>query len=253
MTATATADDGVQRVTELGTASWIGAKASFSRALAFITAVGAVWRLGYLIFAKADEMLRLNAGLYYSTQAGLNAEGQWFEDGLTEQPGAEHGMMTSLYLTPWSLGSSDGVFRQRFALTLLGIATITVVGLTGRRLATALAGPTFTEGRGTAERVGLIAAAIAAVYPNLWIHNAVIMSETIAIFLVSLALVRRDRPSPETDDPLGDPVGCARRPRCAHPQRDLPADTRVCDCLRARCVDDEGDRFGRRSPSSSPA
>ncbi len=100
--------------------------------------------------------------------------GDWFRDGLSDLPGAEHGPLTSLYLTPWSLGSDD-IDWQRVAMTVLGIATVFVLGLVGRRLA----GP----------RVGLAAAAIAAAYPNLWINDSLVMSETLALLLVSLALL----------------------------------------------------------------
>ncbi len=153
----------------------------FRGRLLVITAIGAVWRLGYLIVAKADQPLLLNDSMYFSIQAGLNSEGHWFEDALTGQPGAEHGMLTSLYLTPWSIGGGDSVFPQRLGMTLLGIATVFVIGMTGRRLASGF-------GVATAERIGLIAAAIAAVYPNLWINDSLVMSETLAILLVSLAL-----------------------------------------------------------------
>ena len=34
----------------------------------------------------------------------------------------------------------------------------------------------------------MVAAAIAAMYPNIWIHNSVIMSETVVILLVALVL-----------------------------------------------------------------
>jgi hypothetical protein len=99
-------------------------------------------------------------------------------------------MLTSLYLTPWSIGPSDGVFRQRFALTLLGIGTIPVIGFTGRWLVDPLRrrAPDIL-GRGTPERVGLVAAAIAAVYPNFWLNDSVVMSETIVVLLVSLCLL----------------------------------------------------------------
>ena len=167
---------------------WLGQGASFRRSLIFITIIGGLWRLGFLIFTKTDRPLDLNDSLYYSIQAGLNAEGRWFEDAMTGQPGAEHGMLTSLYLTPWSIGPSDGVFRQRFALSLLGIATVPVIGLTGRRLSDPLR-RTPVGRRGTPERVGLISAAIAAVYPNFWINDSVVMSETIAIFLASVCLL----------------------------------------------------------------
>jgi 4-amino-4-deoxy-L-arabinose transferase-like glycosyltransferase len=153
----------------------------FRGRLLLVTAFGAVWRLGYLIVAKADQPLLLNDSIYFSIQAGLNSEGHWFEDALTGQPGAEHGMLTSLYLTPWSIGGGDSVFPQRMAMTLLGIATVFVIGMTGRRLGIPL-------GAVAAERIGLTAAALAAVYPNLWINDSLVMSEALAILLVSMAL-----------------------------------------------------------------
>jgi 4-amino-4-deoxy-L-arabinose transferase-like glycosyltransferase len=148
---------------------------SFRRWLAAITAVAAAWRLGYLFVAKASDNLLLNDSIYYSIQASRNSEGQWFREGLTNFPGAEHGPLTPLYLTPWSLGAGDDVVWQRFATTLLGIATVAVIGLLGRRLA----GPA----------VGLVAAGIAAVYPNLWISDSLVMSESMACLIVSLALL----------------------------------------------------------------
>jgi 4-amino-4-deoxy-L-arabinose transferase-like glycosyltransferase len=147
----------------------------FRRRLALITGVAAVWRLGYLFVVKANDDLMLNDSIYYSIQAGRNSEGQWFREGLSDLPGAEHGPLTPLYLTPWSLGAGDNVVWQRFATTLLGIVTVAVIGLVGRRLA----GPV----------VGLVAAGIAAVYPNLWINDSLVMSESLACLIVSIALL----------------------------------------------------------------
>jgi 4-amino-4-deoxy-L-arabinose transferase-like glycosyltransferase len=147
----------------------------FRRWLLVITAVGAAWRLGYLLAAKLDAPLLLNDSLYYSIQAGRNSEGDWFREALTPLPGAEHGPLTVLYLTPWSLGPGSNVEWQRFAITLLGIASVFVIGVLGDRLA----GP----------RVGLVAAGIAAVYPNLWINDSLVMSESLAILIVAGALV----------------------------------------------------------------
>ncbi|MET0143690.1 MAG: glycosyltransferase family 39 protein [Ilumatobacteraceae bacterium] len=148
---------------------------TFRICLAAITAIGAVWRLGYLFAVKISDPLLLNDSIYYSIQAGRNSEGDWFREALSPLPGAEHGPLTALYLTPWSLGAGDNVAWQRFATTLLGIATVAVIGLVGRRLA----GP----------RVGLVAAGIAVVYPNLWISDSLVMSESLALLLVSLALL----------------------------------------------------------------
>ena len=169
----------------------------FGISLAIITALAAVWRLGYLLAVKIDDALLLNDSLYYSIQAGRNSEGDWFREALTELPGAEHGPLTSLYLTPWSLGPGDNVAWQRFATTLLGIATVAVIGLVGRRLA----GP----------RAGLVAAGIAAVYPNLWINDSLVMSESLACLLVAVSLlVALDfdrRPGPGRAIALGALVG----------------------------------------------
>ncbi len=148
---------------------------SFRRGLIGITVAAALWRLGYLLFVKLDDAVMLNDSLYYSIQAGRNSEGDWFRDGLTDLPGAEHGPLTSLYLTPWSLLPGDLVRWQRLGTTLLGIALVAVIGLVGKRLA----GPA----------VGLLAAAIAAVYPNLWINDSVIMSESLACLLTGFALL----------------------------------------------------------------
>ena len=139
---------------------------------------GPVWRLGYLVVAKFGAPLLLNDSLYFSIQAGRNSEGDWFREGLTSLPGAEHGPLTSLWLTPWSIGSL-GIDAQRLGMTVLGIATIAVLGIAGRRLA----GPV----------VGLVAAGIAAAYPNLWINDSLVMSESLACLLVAAALARRAR------------------------------------------------------------
>ena len=159
------------------------ANSSFAARLTVVTAVGAAWRLTYLFAVKADDRLLLNDSIYYSIQAGLNSEGHWFEDALSGQPGAEHPPLTSLYLTPWSIGGGDSVVWQRFAITVLGIATVAVIGLVGRDIGRRL-------GRGAyGDRVGLVAAAIAVVYPNLWVNDSLVMSETPAMLLVALCLL----------------------------------------------------------------
>jgi 4-amino-4-deoxy-L-arabinose transferase-like glycosyltransferase len=143
--------------------------------LTVITAVGAAWRLGYLFAEKLHHPILLNDSLYYSIQAGRNSEGDWFREALTALPGAEHGPLTVLYLTPWSIGAGANPPWQRFAITLAGIAAVFVIGLLGERLA--------------GQRAGLVAAGIAAAYPNLWINDSLIMSESLAVLIVAGALV----------------------------------------------------------------
>jgi 4-amino-4-deoxy-L-arabinose transferase-like glycosyltransferase len=148
---------------------------SFRIRLAVITAVAAVWRFAYLLAVKIDDELLLNDSLYYSIQAGRNSEGDWWRENLTDLPGAEHGPLTSLYLTPWSLGPGDLIAWQRVGMTVLGVATVAAIGVAGRRLAGSL--------------VGLVAAAMAAVYPNLWINDSLVMSESLALLIVAVALI----------------------------------------------------------------
>ena len=107
---------------------------TFRIRLAVITAVAAVWRFGYLLAVKIDDDLLLNDSLYYSIQAGRNSEGDWWRESLSDLPGAEHGPLTSLYLTPWSLLPGDLVAWQRVGMTVLGVVTVAAIGVAGRRL-----------------------------------------------------------------------------------------------------------------------
>lgn len=201
---------------------------SFGRWLLVISLGGALLRLGIVVVSTLDNPLQLNDSLYYSMQARRNAAGEWFRELLTDQPGAEHPPLTSLYLTPWSVGSGDAIARQRLAIALLGCVTVPVVGLAARRLwqstqrpaappterdrAAPRPGPDAVpserdraapwpgsvvappgvavrrRGVVSAERVGLVAAAVAAVYPPLWINDLVVMSETPAMLAVAGAL-----------------------------------------------------------------
>ncbi|MFV0306194.1 MAG: ArnT family glycosyltransferase [Desertimonas sp.] len=175
-----------------------GADRSFIRSLIAISVVGGLWRLCYLFVAKWGDDLLLNDSLYFSLQAALNSEGQWFREGLDGHPGAEHGPLTSLYLTPWSLGSWDHS-HQRLGITVVGLAVVPLIGLLGRRFG--------------GDQVGLVAAAIAAVYPNLWLNDSLVMSETIAIVVVTIAILVglrfEERPTRTDAALLGVLVGLA--------------------------------------------
>ena len=58
----------------------------------------------------------------------------------------------------------DSAQGQRYLMCVLGTLTIGAVALLGRRVAGA--------------RVGLIAAGFAALYPNFWINDGMLMVET---------------------------------------------------------------------------
>ena len=117
---------------------------------------------------------------FYHWQANTLAKGAWFVDPAPwaidgiERPSAGHPPMYSSYLALWSLLGLDGVTAHRLASSMLGVASIVVVGLLVRRIA--------------GDGAGLTAAAVMAVYPEIWINDGMLLSETMAIFMTAVAL-----------------------------------------------------------------
>ena len=144
-----------------------------------ITLTGAAWRLLMLI-SKWNVPLAYGDAWYYSIQASNNAHGKWFKEASGPfqnwgvLPGAEHPPLTSIVLSPASL-LSHPQFWQRATITLLGIMLIPLIARLGRGIG----------GRS----VGVIAAAIAAVYPNIWLSDSLVMSETLLLLLVVIVLL----------------------------------------------------------------
>jgi hypothetical protein len=90
-------------------------------------------------------------------------------------PTAEYPPLFPAVLGVASAMGAKSVEAQRVFSAVLGTGTVVLVGVLGRRLA----------GR----RVGVVAAAIAAVYPMLFQSDAALMSETLFVLLVTAALV----------------------------------------------------------------
>jgi 4-amino-4-deoxy-L-arabinose transferase-like glycosyltransferase len=64
---------------------------------------------------------------------------------------------------------------MRYALAVLGAVTVVLMGV--------------LAGRVVSRRAGIIAALLAAVYPNVWITDTLIMSETLMMFGIAIALL----------------------------------------------------------------
>lgn len=138
-----------------------------------------------------------NDAPYYSQTAITLADGHWFVD-LAGRPAAEHGPVTTLLLAPASWMDSPEDW-QRLVTVVTGVATVVVIGLVGRRLG--------------GERVGLVAAVIAALYPGLWLNDGLVMSEspgalTVALWMLA-ALVWQARPTPVWAAVMGVAAGVA--------------------------------------------
>lgn len=168
-------------------------------ALALIVFAGLVLRVVYVL-ANAGRQVT-GDGLEYYHSALLLAEGKGFirpleyvlSVGNLVVPTAQHPPGWTVALAPVSLLGMEGLVAHQLWACVIGAATVGVVGLTGRRLA----GP----------RAGLIAAAIAAFYPNLWMYERVLLSETLALLLAAVCLFVaygfRSRPSGSAAAALG--------------------------------------------------
>ena len=143
-----------------------------------VVAFGALLRIVRLAVSKWNLALQLNDSLYYSIQARQLAHGVWFRELFVDQPGAEHGPLTSTLMALVSWGN-DPVNRQRIVTVACGTATIAIIGIVARRVG---------GDRADRNRVGVIAAAIAAVYPNLWVNDGLVMSESVSCLMISMAL-----------------------------------------------------------------
>ena len=149
-----------------------GVDRDFRRNLAVVVACGAVVRIVRLA-TKWNHPLLLNDSLYYAAQAQQLAHGVWFREVFVDKAGAEHGPLTSTLMALVSWGG-DPFNRQRMVTVACGVATVAIIGLVGRRVG--------------GHRTGLVAAALAAVYPNLWISDGLVMSESVSCLLIALAL-----------------------------------------------------------------
>jgi 4-amino-4-deoxy-L-arabinose transferase-like glycosyltransferase len=145
-------------------------------AIIALALAGLAWRLWYAVdqFAGDDNLFDEGDAFLYSNVAHDTAKGDWFLNRFEGTHFADHPPLTVLSLTPTGWLFPDSVMAQRVTNSLLGALAIVLIGLFARRLA----GPA----------AGIAAAAIAAVSPNLWMNDAVIMSETISTVVLVAVL-----------------------------------------------------------------
>lgn len=157
--------------------------------LGVIVVVAGAWRVTYVITVAQNDHHLYDAA-YYDLQARRLAQGKGFTNPFPfvahPGPAADHPPLTALVLTPaaW-LGGADVQLHMRYTMLLLGCAVVLLTGLLGRAVG--------------GERVGLVAAAVAAVSPAFWMNDGLLMSETLATLtgaaavLLAYRLVRRPR------------------------------------------------------------
>jgi len=154
----------------------------FSRWLILITLAALAIRLGYAYWWKWDQKIWGDA-YYYHFQANGLVHGHGFiiyhprPHGVVV-PGkasADHPPLAPLYYAAWSLVGLSSFHWHMIAGCVVGAGTVFVCGLIGREI--------------VGERTGLVAAGIAAVYANLWVHDPLVTSESIAMLMVALVVL----------------------------------------------------------------
>jgi len=176
---------------------------SFARRLSVITGLALALRLAYVLFIERGDPLSGDA-LYYHEAARLLADGfgfiepyRYLHGGAQEllfvgdplqvvetansalpighvEPTAGHPPLWVLVLGAATLVGFDTVLGHQLIGALFGTAAVAAVGWAGRQVG--------------GERVGLIAAALAAGYAFLWLNDGLVMSESLVVLLVAVAV-----------------------------------------------------------------
>src|SRR6202165_4692069 len=118
---------------------------------------------------------------YYHNAANLLVEGKGFINPFSyflhhqTVPTADFPPLYIFYLSAASLVGAKSYFAHEIWTCFLGTATVALVGLAAREVA--------------GKRVGILAAALAAVYPNIWINDGLVHAESMSMFMVALMVL----------------------------------------------------------------
>ena len=154
--------------------------------LGAIALAGLAVRVAYVLVERRDVEYGGDS-FFYHEGANLLADGKGFISALDyldspydipvgrEVEAADHPPLYLVWLALPSFVGLTGTTAHLLWSCVLGTATVAVAGLAGREVA----GP----------RAGLLAAGFAAVYPNMWVYDGFLLSETMAILTASLAVL----------------------------------------------------------------
>jgi hypothetical protein len=190
--------------TEADESSRLVARRRFELGLAAIALVALAVRIVFIVVVSPSVPRLGDASAYHLLAERLAHGGGYirpFDDVLLhlQRPTAEYPpLFPALLSLPARLGAHS-VEQQRIFLAFVGAGTVALVGLLGRRAASA--------------GVGLVAAALAAVYPMLFLPDATLMAESLYVLLVTgvlLAAYRAyDNPTASRFAALGVAIGLA--------------------------------------------
>jgi 4-amino-4-deoxy-L-arabinose transferase-like glycosyltransferase len=157
-------------------------KRGFALGLTAIALAGFAIRVAFVVFSRVQHLpLGLGDSAFYSRGANLLADGRGFIDPFllpAVRQSADHPPLYTMWLAipsfVWPGHAATPTVHMIWSC-VLGAGTVVVCGLAGREIA----GP----------RVGLLAAALAAIYPNVWVHDGMLLSETAALFTTAVLLL----------------------------------------------------------------
>ena len=157
-----------------------------------------VGRVIYVVTTTNHQALTTDE-IYFISNARSLAAGHGFKFsaliGAAPVDNAAHPPLTALVLAPTAT-ITDSNLALRLTVAFAGVGTVVLVGVVGRKLA----GP----------RAGLIAAAIAALYPALWSYDGLVLSETFSAITTALVMLLAYRlvSDPSWLNALGTGVAC---------------------------------------------
>lgn len=146
---------------------------SFAGRLGLVTAVAFAGRMVFTLATKGSDTDLFDEGdaFFYGAVASKLGDGGFFVFPFTGAAAADHPPLTVLVLGPASWLFDGSILSQRLTMTVIGAGAVAMVGLAGRAAG--------------GDRVGLAAAAVAAVNPNLWVNDALVMAEAPTAVLVA--------------------------------------------------------------------
>lgn len=157
-----------------------GVRHRWSVQIATVATVGLVVRVVYVLAFKhgvplvGDAVYYAHAANFLPKHGFLQPEVYSVSYGTVTEAAADHPPGYIVVLAVWSWLGLHSTLTYQMWSAVLGAMTVVVVGCTGRRIASA--------------RVGLIAAVLAAGYPNFWINDGLVMSETLTLLLAAIVI-----------------------------------------------------------------
>jgi 4-amino-4-deoxy-L-arabinose transferase-like glycosyltransferase len=147
--------------------------------LAAVAVVGLAVRVAYVLLEQRDIDFGGDARFYHDG-ANLLADGKGFISPFEYHRGhvveaADHPPFYLVFLAIPSALRLTSTLTHLLWSCVLGTATIVLVGLLGRAIVN--------------ERVGIVAAALLAVFPDAWMSDGSLLAETAAMFTATLALL----------------------------------------------------------------